>query len=251
MQKLKTLTMAGLFGVTALTAVTPAVHATEIKGTTEVTETTENLLIAPPHLPSEEQTLDVEVGIDKKLEVPLTMNAMEEVFFNCPNINPGDVLKATIVFKNTSKEQVQVSIVDALNMLTEDRKAIALLDELELEISVNGELNFKGIHSKVTSPVTNWINVPAGGELPMTITVTLPKTADNRFQNALMHVKWVFQTRADVPPDPTDEETQTGDEKKAGYGIYMLGGAAVVLVAGVGVMAISKKKKNDSDNTNN
>lgn len=244
MKKLITLTMAGLLGVTALTATTPTLHATEIK---DSVESTENSLIAPSHSPDEQQTLDVEVGIDKKLEVPLTLNALEEVFFNCPNINPGDVLKATIVFKNTSKEPVQVSIVDALNTLTEDRKAIALLDELQLEIEVDGQLNFKGVHSKVTSPVTNWINVPAEKELPMTITVTLPKTADNRFQNALMNVKWVFQTRADVPPDPTDEETQTGDEKKNGYGMYLLGGAAVVLVAGVGAMAIGKKKKNDSD----
>lgn len=228
--KINKIAMAGILGLSALTAATPTIQATEVA----------------PHSVAEEQTLNVEVGIDKSLEIPLTINAEHDVFYNCANFGPGDTLKAKIVFKNTSSENVQVAVVDVLNQLTDDKKAVALLDQAELELSVKGELNYKGIHSKVTSPVTNWINVAPGEELPMEIVVKMPKTADNRFQNANMLVKWVFQTRADVPPDPVeDEETVTGDEGIQNYGKYLLGAAGVVVVAGIGVMAISKKKKKD------
>lgn len=228
---IKKLTMAGILSLSALTAATPMVQASEVA----------------PHSVAEEQTLNVEVGIDKTLEVPLTINAEHDIFYNCTNFGPGDTLKAKIIFKNTSTEDIQVAVVDVVNQLTDDAKAVALLDELELQLSVDGELNYKGIHSKVTSPVTNWITVKPGEELPMDIVINMPKTADNKFQNANMLVKWVFQTRADVPPDPVeeDEETQTGDEGIQNYGKYLLGAAGVVVVAGVGVMAISKKKKKE------
>lgn len=205
-------------------------------------------------------SLDVEVGIDKKLEVPLTVDAKTDVFYNCPNINPGDTMKSTVIYKNTSKEDVQVAITDVLNQLTEDKKAIMLLDLLELKVYINGELAYQGPHSKVTTPLTNWITLKGGESIKMDIEIYFPKEADNTYQNSNMKVKWVFEARADVPPDPEEptptppttttttppEKVKTGDDSvRANYGMYLLAGAAVILVAGIGVVALKKKKEDE------
>jgi len=221
-----------------LLALTPMVHATQ------------------QNTPDETTVLYLETTIDKSLTIPLTLEANKDVFYLCANINPGDTMKSHVTFENTSDSEIQVSIADIINQLTDNPKAKALLDILELSISVNGSPIYKGIHSKVTTPVTGWITLKPGEMLVMDIEIYFPKEADNTYQNSQMEVKWVFEARADVPPDPekpsettttetTTETHQTGDEKMANYGIYLLLGAAAVAAVGIGVVATKKKKEDE------
>ena len=197
---------------------------------------------------AETTVLNVESGIDKKLEIPLKLDAEYDVFYNCKNINPGDTMKATVTFTNPTSTEVQVSVADVINQLSEDPKATALLEELDLTISFNGSPVFKDKHNKVTTPVTGWMILKPKEKLDMNIEIYFPKEADNRFQNVDMNVKWVFEARADVPPDPTDppeppEETETGDSTNHNYGLYVLMAAAAVAAIAVTMTIVNKKRK--------
>lgn len=197
--------MSFLMAIAMLLAVTPSVYASESTQPNTVDETT---------------VLYLETSIDKSLEIPLKLEANKDVFYLCANINPGDTMKSHVTFENTSDTEIQVSVADIINQLMDNPKAKALLDILELTISVNGSPIYKGIHSKVTTPVTGWITLKPHEMLMLDIEIHMPKEADNRFQNAEMNVKWVFEARADVPPDPekpsestTTPESTTTDRK--------------------------------------
>lgn len=232
--------LAGFLACSMVLCSTPMVHATELTGESSESETVIFNEVG------EETTLNVDVGIDKTLEIPLTLTAEKDEFYFCTNISPGDTMKAKVIFRNDSNtEDTQVAVTDVINQITDNAKAEDLLDILNLQISIDGTPIYKGAHSKVTTPVTGWINIPIGETVEMEIEIYFPKEADNRFQNAPMDVKWVFETRGDIPPDPEDEKTQTGDDSNHNFGIYFLGGAAICLAGGL--LVVSKKKKKDED----
>lgn len=158
-----------------------------------------------------DSTLNVETGIDKSMEIPLTLDADTEDFYINGNINPGDTMRATVYFKNTSTSPIQVRIADVLDEKN-DTLSAKLMEVLKLSISMDGSTIYQGNHKDVTSPLTQWIELEGGGIITMNISVEFPKMeADNTFQGAEMHVKYVFEARADVPPDEAED---TGAKKK-------------------------------------
>lgn len=206
------------------------------------------------HADNNDKGLTLETNIDKTLEIPLTLKGTTDNFYINGNINPGDVMTATVVFKNTSKEDIQVRISDVTDQLN-TTKSTALLEILELTIDTDGSTIYKGSHKAVTSPLTQWITLAGGASMKMNVKVEFPKyEADNSFQGAEMKVKYVFEARADVPLDETisttPENIKTGDESETSIN----GAAGIFLVASLGLVAIFiasliviKKKRKDRD----
>lgn len=195
------------------------------------------------------EDLTLEVDIDKKLEIPLTLDASTDDFYVNANINPGDILNAEIVFKNDSKEDIQVRISDVKDQLSTTMSA-KLLDVLDLNIDIDGKTAYKGSHSKVTSPLTQWITLEGGESLTMKVRIEFPKyEADNTFQGAEMKVKYVFEARADIPEDKNTEKIKTGvdDVESSNKMAIALVGGAVVVLGGFVVATIVMKKKREND----
>lgn len=198
----------------------------------------------------EDKHLVLETNIDKTLEIPLTLNSSTDNFYVNANINPGDIMKADIVFKNTSKEPIQVRISDITDQLN-TTDSTALLEVLKLTISMNGSPIYTGSHKNVTSPLTQWITLEGGSALTVNVNVEFPKyEADNRFQGSEMKIKYVFEARADVPMDETSETIKTGvdevkDTNPMAVAIIIV---AVVLCIGLVSYMIIKKKKDKNNN---
>lgn len=198
----------------------------------------------------EDKHLVLETNIDKTLEIPLTLNSSTDNFYVNANINPGDIMKADIVFKNTSKEPIQVRISDITDQLN-TTDSTALLEVLKLTISMNGSPIYTGSHKNVTSPLTQWITLEGGSALTVNVNVEFPKyEADNRFQGSEMKIKYVFEARADVPMDETSETIKTGvdevkDTNPMAVAIIVV---AVVLCIGLVSYMIIKKKKDKNNN---
>lgn len=198
----------------------------------------------------EDKHLVLETNIDKTLEIPLTLNSSTDNFYVNANINPGDIMKADIVFKNTSKEPIQVRISDITDQLN-TTDSTALLEVLKLTISMNGSPIYTGSHKNVTSPLTQWITLEGGSALTVNVNVEFPKyEADNRFQGSEMKIKYVFEARADVPMDETSETIKTGvdevkDTNPMAVAIIVV---AVVLCIGLVSYMIIKKKKDKNKN---
>lgn len=204
------------------------------------------------------EDLTLEVDIDKKLDIPLTLDASTDDFYMNANINPGDILNAEVVFKNESKEDIQVRISDVKDQLSTTMSA-KLLDILDLNIDIDGKTAYKGSHAKVTNPLTQWITLKGGEELTMKVRIEFPKyEADNTFQGAEMKVKYVFEARADIPEDQTTTSTSTSkstekiktgvdDVESSNKMAVMLVVGAVVVLGGFGVATIVMKKRREDE----
>lgn len=196
--------------------------------------------------------LTLETNIDKSLEIPLTLNGSTDNFYVNANINPGDIMTADVVFKNTSSEAIQVRISDITDQLNTTESA-ALLEVLDLTITTDGSPIYKGSHKNVTTPLTQWMTLEGGSVLTMNIRIEFPKyEADNSFQGAEMKIKYVFEARADVPMDDIDnpEKVKTGVEDESSSNpaaIALIGIAVIVLVVFVVITITKKNKKNDEE----
>lgn len=157
--------------------------------------------------------LTVSTGYTPEAEVPLNTKVSTNEFYFNGNINPGDTLDANILFENTSKEDsIKITISEIINLLGDDDKAIDLLNELQLIISVDEKVIYKGSHGKTTAPVIGWIELPANDSIVVNIAVYFPKEADNTYQDSPLKVKYVFESQIDIPDD-FDEETPEFSEK--------------------------------------
>lgn len=211
------------------------------------------IMVMPQPVIAADNTLNLETNIDKTLEIPLTLKSSTDTFYVDTNINPGDKMTADVVFRNTSKEAIQVRIADVADQLNTTESS-ALLEVLQLNIQNNGSPIYKGNHKNVTSPLTQWITLNGGSSLTMNIEIEFPKyEADNRFQGSEMKVKYTFEARADVPMDKetttatsvSSEKVKTGvDEEQQSnpIAIYIIGLAVVIGIGLISLFIVSKKK---------
>lgn len=151
-------------------------------------------------------TLNVVANIDKRWELPLTVTADKPVFYFNSNINPGDTLSAKVIFSNPTSEPVQFTISDIINELSENTKSVELLNQLNFDISIDGSPIYSGLASQITMPVMGWLELLPNEKITLDIRYTVPKEMDNEFQAAKMNLKYVLTVRADVPPDPEEDE---------------------------------------------
>lgn len=215
------------------------------------------IMLIPQPVQAAEKTLNLETNIDKTLEIPLTLKADTDTFYVDSNINPGDKMTADIVFKNTSKDAIQVRISDVADQLNTTESS-ALLEVLQLNIKNNGTPIYKGNHKNVTTPLTQWITLNGGSSLTMNVEIEFPlEEADNRFQGSEMKVKYTFEARADVPLDAQTtttkipEKLKTGEEGQTQSNPLAVSVIVIAVVLGIGIISltvVSKKKKNNKNN---
>ena len=168
--------------------------------------------------PKETQTLSVDVGIDRTIDIPLTMESDKTQFYLCGNFGPGDTLKGSVIFNNTCSEPVQISLN---NVIKNTPTNTLLLDYITVDISVNNEPVYKdtlkslvdlagSLHlSNPDATLTTWIDVAPYRSITMDIECYVSKfDVDNAFQDSIVDTQWVFNSRADVPDDPDEPEEE-------------------------------------------
>lgn len=203
--------------------------------------------------------------VDKSQETPLSIETDKEVFYFSGNIDPGDSLHSSIKFTNTSdKYPINVTIAEIRNMLADDKAALQLLGELDLTITLDdGTIIYKGKHGKTTTPVVGIMEVQPNDSIIVHIQVDFPKDADNTYQSAPMHVRYLFESTLDIGDTDWDDEPPSFPEKvktglqegdPATYGMLLITIAAIVLVIIIILFFIKKKKKEnkkDEEKSNN
>lgn len=207
--------------------------------------------------------LTVSTGYTPEAEVPLNTKVSTNEFYFNGNINPGDTLDANILFENTSDEYaIKITISEILNLLGDDDKAIELLNELQLTISVDEKIIYKGSHGKTTAPVIGWIEIPANGNIVVNISIYFPKEADNTYQNSPLKVKYVFESQIDIPDDFDEEVPEFSEKVPTGVDdtddtnyatlIIAIGVSLIILYIIVLIIrAILKKKKKEKSKDSN
>ncbi len=166
---------------------------------------------------------------------PGTQNAPTNLFASFADMIPGDCVTETVILRNDSARNVDVTFY--LRALGADEASKALLSQLKLTVTQGTGTLFEGSAAD-TAQLTDWVclgTLKSGGETELKVTLEVPVTLDNAFQSSSGEFTWEFKAEEipaqDVPP--------TGDNSH--IGLYAV--LAVVSLLGIVALLFAQKKK--------
>lgn len=173
-----------------------------------------------------------------------------DLFVDFKGVMPGDSLNQTIEIRNENSGKDKVKIY--LKALGAHEGSDEFLSQMTLAVDVTGgDKELFRAPADETAQLTDWVLLGTlGNNAAVTLDVTLnvPITMDDDFQNAIGYLDWQFKTEQIEYQTPTmdsadiqdsDKETKTGDDFK-GF-LYSLIAFAAVAVA-ITVLLIRRKR---------
>ena len=164
-----------------------------------------------------------------------------DLFSDFKNVMPGDSITQTIVVKN-SETADNVTIKLYLRALGAQDGSEEFLSQMKLTVKGPDDTLFEAPPSE-TARLTDWVylgSVQSGGEIPLQLTLNVPITMGNEFQQQIGYLDWQFKAEriesAPAQEDPPSDQgetsgsgTQTGDESNL-LPLYGICGLAVLIM---------------------
>ena len=156
----------------------------------------------------------------KVVFAPGSEHSLTDLFPNFKSIMPGDQLTQPITVRNDAGEKVKVKIY--LRSLGAHEDSVDFLSQLYLSVQLSAENSmaymfdpaFASTGGNGTS-LSEWVclgTLYSGGEVNLDVTLSVPVTLDNDYQERIGFLDWEFRIE-EYPVDPDDPlPPQTGDE---------------------------------------
>ncbi len=162
-----------------------------------------------------------------------------DLFSAFKDVMPGDTLTQTVTVKNDSSRNVKVKLY--LRALGAHEESTAFLSELGLTVQKRSTAAYMfDAAADATDGLTDWVylgTLYSGGEVDLDVTLKVPVTLDNVFQDAVGYLDWEFKAEEFPVEDSDPKPPQTGERVR--YGVY----AALACSAAVLVVLLRKPKK--------
>ena len=136
---------------------------------------------------------------------PGSSNSKTDLFMNFSNVVPGDSLTDTVDVANNSGKEVKL-YMRATGATGEDA---AFLSQINLTVDQRDGNNLFNAAADQTGGLADWVllgNMEPGAKATLDITLNVPITMDNEFQNAVGQIRWQF--KAEEEEDPTEPTTK-------------------------------------------
>lgn len=152
-----------------------------------------------------------------------------DLFENFKNAMPGDTLTQEILVKNKTDNHTTAKIY--LRSLGAQSGSEELLSQLTLTVAQKGSSPFFEASADQTASLTEWLELGTmapGGSITLTLTLSVPITLGNDFQDAVGALEWQFKAEEqEVPPSPQSGVTDT----ILPWIVLLTGAAAVTFLA--------------------
>ncbi len=119
-----------------------------------------------------------------------------DLFANFKNVMPGASLTQKITVKNRADDKVKVKIY-LRSLGSADEKYNEFLNQLTLTVRKDSETPMFDAAADKTAGLTDWVclgTLYSGGTVDLNVTLDVPKTLDNMFQQQIGKIKWQFVT---------------------------------------------------------
>ena len=164
-----------------------------------------------------------------------------DLFADFKNLMPGDSVSQTITIDNDISKEVKIKIY--MRSLGADQQSQEFLSQLSLTVVQDGKTNLFDAPASETAQLTDWVylgTLYSGGKIDFDVTVSVPITLGNDFQDAVGKLTWEFMVE-ELPVETTDPRP-TGDNSNIYIAMTVMSVSAAALSV---VLALKKKKEQE------
>ena len=166
-----------------------------------------------------------------------------DLFTDFKDVMPGDTLTQGITIRNTVSKNVKIKLY--MRSLGAQESSEEFLSQLHLTVNQKGASQLFDAPDSQTAQLTDWVylgTVYSGGTIDLDITLEVPVTLDNRFQDAIGYLDWQFRVE-ELPVEDGDPSPDTGDNTALWLYAGLAGGSAVGLAV---LFLVGKRRKQNA-----